>query len=177
MLQNCSVWRVAAVFFRSPTTEFTLKDVSTGVKLAHTSVKAHLRQLLKEGLIRQRRERKGRRLFPLYRAEQEGATYRYYKRLYNLISVRDLVEYLADELMPECIVLFGSYARGEDTEDSDIDLYLQCDTAQPDLSRHEKRLHRRIQIHFTKDFQSLPKEMRNNIGNGFILHGYLRFSA
>jgi predicted nucleotidyltransferase len=37
-------------------------------------------------------------------------------------SVKDMVKRLASRAAPECIILFGSYARGEAGEDSDVDL-------------------------------------------------------
>ncbi len=37
-------------------------------------------------------------------------------------DIRDFVQRVADEFSPEQVVLFGSYARGTPTEDSDVDL-------------------------------------------------------
>jgi predicted nucleotidyltransferase len=42
-----------------------------------------------------------------------------------MVSMRDITEFsrrIAEEYHPDCIVLFGSYARGTQTPDSDVDL-------------------------------------------------------
>ena len=49
--------------------------------------------------------------------------------------LKHLTDVLAVNVDPERIYLFGSCARGEDTEDSDIDLLLIKDT---DLPRYER---------------------------------------
>ncbi len=75
--------------------------------------------------------------------------------------------------MPDCVVLFGSAARGEDTKNSDVDLYLQSGEKDIDLSEFEERLKRRIQLHYNPEFSSYPEELKNNIINGIVIHGYL----
>ena len=42
-----------------------------------------------------------------------------------------------------------------------------------DLERFEKSLNRKISLHFSDNFNKLPKELRNNIINGVRLAGYL----
>ena len=70
-------------------------------------------------------------------------------------------------------MLFGSFQRGEDVEDSDIDLFVEACKMDLDLNSYEKKLNRKIQIHFRKCFGKLPEELKNNIINGIVLYGYL----
>lgn len=49
--------------------------------------------------------------------------------------IKTLVNVLATQLSPERVYLFGSCARGEDTEDSDIDLLIIKDTQLPRYER------------------------------------------
>ena len=42
MLQKCSIWKIAKVFFDEPTREHYLIEISKKSRLAHTSVKQHL---------------------------------------------------------------------------------------------------------------------------------------
>ena len=49
----------------------------------------------------------------------------------NRRDIRAFVRRIADEFSPEQVVLFGSYARGTPTEDSDVDLLV--------VMRHNKR--------------------------------------
>ncbi len=43
---------------------------------------------------------------------------------------------IAEQFHPEKIILFGSYARGEATEDSDVDLLVVTETDLPDQERY-----------------------------------------
>ena len=75
--------------------------------------------------------------------------------------------------MPKSIIVFGSYAKGEDIEDSDIDIFVECEEEKLDLEPFEKQLKRKVQFHFKENFKAYSKELRNNIINGIILRGYL----
>lgn len=46
-------------------------------------------------------------------------------------TIREMVDVLAEQFHPEKVILFGSHARGEASEDSDIDLLVVTDTALP----------------------------------------------
>jgi len=175
MLQKSSVQVVAEVFFSFPTKEHTLKDVSNRVKIAHTSVKQNLNNLVKIGLIKQRIEKKGKRRFPTYKANKDDKLFIQYKRMYNLQSIMEsgIIQYMEEKLMPKCIVMFGSFQRGEDTEESDIDLFIESKKKDIQLKQFEKKVGRKIEIHFKEYFISYPKELKNNIINGTVLHGFL----
>lgn len=173
MLQKCSLWNVAEIFFNEPTKEHYLTEVSKKAKLAHTSVKKHLKTLEEAEIIKERKEKKESRIFPIYRAEIESKEYKFYKKTYNLERIRTLTAFLNDKLMPKNIILFGSFSRGEDTEGSDIDLFLECKEQEVVLSKFETYLNRKIQLHFKSNFKDYSKELKNNIINGIVLQGYL----
>jgi predicted nucleotidyltransferase len=40
-------------------------------------------------------------------------------------TIEEMARKIAERFHPERIILFGSYARGEATEDSDLDLYIE----------------------------------------------------
>ena len=72
------------------------------------------------------------------------------------------------------IILFGSYSRGEDISTSDIDIgIITPKKNQPELKNFEKKLKRKVQLHFKTNFNDYPKELKNNISNGIVLDGYL----
>jgi predicted nucleotidyltransferase len=85
-----------------------------------------------------------------------------------------LIYLLEKELMPKSIVLFGSYFRGEDVEDSDIDLFVESKRREMDLGKFENILKRKIQLHFSEKFKDYPPELKNSIINGIVLEGYLK---
>lgn len=175
MLHECSILAVANVFFNEPTKQHYLIEISQKAKLAHTSVKKYLEQMKETGIIKETTEKKGKRKFPVYTANTENPEYKKYKKLYNILNLEEsgLIRFLKDNLLPKTIVVFGSYARGEDIEESDIDLFLECKKAEFDTSRFEKQLARKIQLHFKEKFKNYPAELKNNIANGTVLSGYL----
>jgi len=170
MLQKYSLWKTLTVFFIEPTKEHYLMDISRKINLAHTSVKKNLTELVKLGLVKESINKQGTRNFPVYKADMNH--YKTYKKIHNQLSVEELIEYLNDSLFPKAIVLFGSYQKGEDTENSDIDIFVQCKKTDIELKRFEKKLYRKIQLHFNQEF-SFSKEVKNNIINGIVLKGFL----
>jgi predicted nucleotidyltransferase len=150
-------------------------EISKKIKLAHTSVKQQLEKLLAEKLIIEHIDKKGTRKFPTYKANLENKEFFKYKKIFNYkkIVLSGIIEYLDNKFMPKCIILFGSYQRGEDTEDSDIDIYIQCKQEIIHLTKFEKVIDRKIELHFNEQFNKYPKELKNNISNGIVLSGFL----
>ena len=149
-----------------------MRELSRKVRLAQVSVIFHLKALSKEGLIN--REKEG--IYPFYRAHREAEDFKLLKKqnIQWRIYHSGLVEYLDQKLKPTSMVLFGSAARGEDTEESDLDLFIQAQETTLSLSKYEKLLHRKINILFEPDLGKLSKELLNNLINGVILYGYLK---
>ena len=175
MLQKCSILQVAAVFFNEPTKDHYLIEISQKANLAHTAVKKHLLELKKLFIITEHHEKKGKRTFPIYKANINDKEYKKQKRIFNLIQLQEskLIPFLKDNLMPKSIVLFGSYQKGDDIEDSDIDLFIECKKENLKLEKFRNSLNRNIQLHFKDHFKKYPEDLKNNIINGFVLEGYL----
>lgn len=173
MLQNYTVWSVASAFFKEPTKEHYLKGISREINLAHTSVKKILNYLERLSIIKRKDIIRNTRIFPVYKANINSNEYRKYKILYAVDSIQELADYLNDKIMPESIVLFGSYAKGEDTEESDVDIFIEAKEKKLNLTKFEKKLGRKIELHFKSKFTEYSKELKNNISNGFVLRGYL----
>ena len=175
MLQKCSIIKVAIVFFNEPTKQHYLKEISKKANIAHTSVITHLTELKKQKIIIETREKKGKRTFPFYTANIDSDDYKTYKKLINQIQLEEsnLINFLKDTCMPKTIIVFGSYQKGEDTETSDIDIFLECKKKELQLNTYETKLKRKIQLHFKDNFKEYPGELQNNIINGTVLRGYL----
>src|SRR3989344_3449779 len=120
MLQKSSMIRTAGFFFLYPAKQHYLMDISRSIGLAHTSVKQNVDELVKLGMITKSIERKGKRKFPMYKADMSNKIFKEYKMIYNLSSLLDskLIEFIEEKVMPKSIVVFGSYRRGEDGENS-----------------------------------------------------------
>ena len=173
MIQKCSNWVVFSAFARNPKKTYQVRELSREVKLATTSVRLHLNELEKQGLIK--KEKVG--VYQAYKSNFEDENFRFYKKMYNMLSLKEssLIKELEKQATPDAIILFGSYAKAEDTENSDIDLFLIAKEKQIDLKEYEKKLSRPIQLFFSEDLNKLPKELLNNILNGIVLSGFIRW--
>ena len=173
MIQKCSIWKVFTEFARNPTKGYQIREISRSIGLATTSVKLHLKELEKNNLII--KEKAG--IYESYKSNFEDEKFRFYKKLVNLIDLKNsgLIQKLENIFTPDAIVLFGSYSKGEDTKDSDIDIFLKSKEKNLDLKKYEMKLKRKIQLFFAEDLNKLPNELQNNILNGIILSGFIRW--
>ena len=172
MIQKCTIWKVFSTFADNPTKKFQIRELSRILRLAPTSVKLHLNYLTKLNLVK--KEKEG--IYDSFKANFDNDKFRFYKKINNLINIKKsgIVDYLNDSLSPNSIILFGSYSKGEDTESSDIDIFLLAKEKNIEFKKYEKSLNRKIQLFFSKDFKDIPIELKNNILNGASLYGYLK---
>jgi len=169
--------KILQLFFDNPIIEgvgFQLREISREISLAPTSVKNYLFELEKEELILKKKHRIHN--YPIYFANRDNGKFVFLKKLNNIKLIKDsgLLQYLEDSCVPDVIILFGSYSKGEDLKDSDIDIFLLCGKMSLELKKYEKKLNRKINTFFCKSFGKLSKELKNNIINGVILRGYLK---
>jgi predicted nucleotidyltransferase len=176
MLKKDNLSHVLEVFFENPLPEggFQLRELSRATALAPKSVKNYLKILEKESLISKKMHRVHK--YPLYYGNRDNEYFKFLKRQDRVRKMVEsgFVDYVWDKTLPEVIILFGSCSRGEDIQESDIDMYIQSSEKKLDISKFEKILQRKINILFEKDFQYLSKELKNNILNGIKLKGYLK---
>jgi predicted nucleotidyltransferase len=135
------------------------------------SVTNHVKKLENKGLIK--KEKRG--VYASYVSSRTDL-FKIYKRNDILARLYEcgLVNFLADAFTPDVIVLFGSASRGEDIENSDIDLLLIAKEKEINLKNFEEKLKRKINIYFETKISDIPKELLNNTVNGIVLYGYLK---
>ena len=169
MIQKCSRIRVLEVFFKEPTKIHFIKEISKRIKLAPTSVRKYIKEFLEEGLIKVREARP----FNGYVANRDSEEFIFLKRVYNLLSIKDLRKELIETFYPEAIVLFGSFALGEDIEESDIDLVIitKGKKKRIDLSKYENELGRKIHLIVIDNLKRVNKNVRKKILNGIVIWG------
>lgn len=168
MLQKCSYDKVLGVFFREPSKIHFIKEISRKISLAHTSVRNHIKELVKEGLI----VKKEAKPFDGFIANRENERFLFYKQVYNLYSLFDLREETIQKIAPRALVLFGSYQKGEDVEESDIDLLIISKVRKEiNYGKYEKKLSRRIHPTFINNADEIEKNLKENIKNGWVLYG------
>lgn len=165
--------KVMELFFKSPTKEFYLREIARLTGLSPPGVLKIIGKLEREGLVK----KEAKALTTNYKANMGSDEFSVLKRVYNLFSIYEsgllekLVEFYAT---PEAIVLFGSYAKAEDIETSDVDIAVVTSKEQyPRLEEFESMLQRRITMHLIKDVKKVEKEFKNTLANGIVLYGYL----
>jgi len=166
-----SIWKVFEVFVDEPLKIHYIKEISRKINLAPTSVKKHVQNLENSQIIR---KEKGER-FEGYKANRESENFTFYKKIFNLIKIKEseLIEDLVRSFYPKAIILYGSYARGEDVKESDIDLLIISKKGKlKDYKKFEKILKRNIHIIIEENINRLHKNLRLEISNGLILYGY-----
>src|SRR3989338_1805419 len=140
MLQKYSTYRILQEFFDCPRKDFHMREISRRVKLSQPSVINHLNALVEEDFIV--KEKKD--IYPTFRANRDNDLFKTHKKVNMLLRLREssLLDYLYDACLPGAIILFGSAAQGEDTEESDIDIFLQSPSKKLDLQKYEHVLKR-----------------------------------
>ncbi len=173
-----NVWKVLAYFFEHPYEEIYLRKLSekTGVNTFMT--KTIVDSLLEENFLVEKRLGRLR----MVRANLENVLFRQLKVFYTLLKLErsGLIKYLLENVLRvSSIVLFGSAAKGEDSEKSDIDiLVIGKKKGNLKLEKFERFLKRKIQLllfswsewrRFAKENRVFYEEV---IAYGIELHGF-----
>ena len=172
MLQKNNRYKLLKIFLFNPTEEFRLRELSRLSKISPPSVMAYLKEFEREELIKSFKKRG----VPFYKSEIDGEKFREYKKISILFEINDsgLTDFLWDELSPRAIILYGSFAKGESLEESDLDLFIIGKERRLKLEKFEKKLGRKIHLMFEDNPKNIPNELKNNLINGIILKGYLK---
>lgn len=166
------------IFFEEPGAWFHIRQAAVLMGASPASAKKYLTSLFKERFLIRKKERG----FVLYKANEDSVNFKEYKKFYNILKLINsgLLGFLNNELSFPTIVVFGSYAKGEDFSKSDVDLFILSNTKKElDFTRYEKQINRKIQVFFMndKEFERLKtenSELANNIINGIKVSGYLK---
>ena len=176
LYRNVTPMRVLAYFIEYPFEEFYLRELGRILGMSPMTVKRSLVLLLADGLI-VREERKNQ---ILYRANTDSLGFRFAKISYNLAVmgekgiVKDLLE---DVPGISSIILYGSYARGENDMHSDLDILIISTVKKVDASKISKKIGVMVNVmNFTST--QWTKQAKDNrayyldvITEGIVLHG------
>tara|TARA_Y100000034_G_scaffold101786_1_gene126296 strand:- start:510 stop:1079 length:570 start_codon:yes stop_codon:yes gene_type:complete len=171
------VFKVAELIFNEPNKEFHLRGISSLAGISTTAAASTIDELKEYKIICVEKTA----ITSKIKADQESESYRFYKKIFNIYRLEryNIINTIKDAYRAKTIILFGSFARGEDIERSDIDiLILTNNKEKPDIKRFlsicEKKLNRNINLTVLKSLEKSASEFKNNIANGIILHGYLK---
>jgi len=164
-------------FIEEPEREFYIRELAKMFKISPTTVSKYLKNYETKKILISKCSLN----HLLFKANTDSAKFKQLKINHNLNSIHEsgLIEYLIEEFnQPEAIVLFGSYSRGENNKNSDIDILIISPKKQNfSLEKYEKRLGHKIQlfIHSKSELEKIKsknKELFNNWINGIVIHGY-----
>ena len=140
-------------------------------KVSPPTASTILTQLHKEGLLRKEKDRK----YLLFSANNESRLFTQLSRAYFAHHLKKigLTGQLEKELISPLIILFGSFAKAEINENSDLDIAIFTPSQKEiPLEKHEEQLGRSIQVFIFKNKGAVKnKELLNNILNGVIIAG------
>ncbi len=167
---------ILKIFFEYPNREFNVREVARILKIAPATASNQLKALAKKGVLKERKER----ILKLYKPNLESELYLDIKRFYNIRKIKDsgLIHELNKFYLKPTILLFGSSSRGEDIENSDIDLLIISEKTEefPDLKKFEKKVNRGIHLFPVREIMDLKNQhLINNVLNGVILQGEIRW--
>lgn len=151
---------------------FNERGLARNLKVSPTAISNSLVKLEKEGLIKVEKDKESKRLaICLNKGNQKAFALKRIENL-KLVDESGLADFLAEQFPEATIILFGSYAFGEDTTMSDIDIAVIGSKEETiDTSKFAKMLERNININFYEDFKSIHKKLLSNIVSGITLSG------
>ena len=162
--------RLKEYYFVNPTSKLRVREIERTLKLPLPSVIRYCKELETEGILTTIKI--GNTVF--YTGNRVDNKFILEKRLYNVKTIYEagLLEFIRRELSNPVVILFGSYSKGEDTETSDIDLYIETHSKKEiDLGNFSKKLSRNIQIFRHKSIREIKNvNLSNNIINGITLN-------
>ncbi len=152
--------------------KLNLSDISKNLNVSVTAVSKSIKQLEEIKLINIEKDKKINLILVFLNRTNKRAIQ--LKRVENLkmIYKSGLSDYLEEEYLGATIILFGSYSKGEDTIQSDIDIaIIGRKEKQINLKKFEDILNRKIIINFYSKFLEIHKHLKENLCNGIILTG------
>ena len=133
--------KIFSYLCRVPFTPHYEREIARSINVSIGATNQTLKLLLSMGLVT--REKKGQ--LYLYRVIADSPTVREFKKFENIIDLTDLIIRIRDVCRK--IVLYGSCATGEDTNESDIDLFVVTENKVKvlnDIRKETRRLDREI---------------------------------
>ena len=173
-----SVFKVAELIFNYPNKTFHIRMLEKETGFSTTAIIDSVNELKKYDII----QIEETPLTTNIKANIESEAYRFYKLVFNLYRLKryGFIDNLINIFNnPEAIVLFGSFAKGEDIEESDIDILVissqkNNENLEDFLNVFEKELNRKINIHIFPSLNKSSTEFKNAVANGIVLHGYIK---
>jgi len=166
--------RVLGKLLEKPEYHFHIRELARDTNLNPNTIIKTTDELKKEQIIVKKQHKN---LVEIY-CDFDSLQYKREKQLFNikLVQNSDLLHYLIRFYnYPKAIILFGSFFRGEDLSNGDIDIaVVSTEKETPaEILKYEKKLKRNIHLSVF-EYKDISDEFYNNLINGFVLHGYIK---
>ncbi len=151
---------------------FNARNIAVSLGVSQPAVSKALPLLAKEGFIKMQKDKESKRLS--IELDRDDADVIGVKRADNLRQIYEcgLYRLLYNAFAGATVILFGSYAFGEDTRESDIDIaVIGAEKKALGLEKYEKLLERDIVLNHYPSFKSIDKNLLGSILNGIVLKG------
>ncbi len=149
---------------------FSQRDIAKAIEVSPTAISNSVKRLHKEDLIVITKT-KNINFIALNRDNRKAIQLKRAENLKFFYS-SGLADHLEEFFAGSTIILFGSYSRGEDTVNSDIDIaIIERKHKDSELKRFESLLFRKISINFYDSWNDIHNHLRNNILNGIVIVG------
>lgn len=161
-LTNRKADKIVELFYEYPSQKFTVREIAKKTKVPKSTAQQYLLELKEKKLIDEKNQAASTPLFKVKKVN-------FY---IEKIVESGIIEKLAQELNPSCIILFGSIRKGDSTYESDIDLFIEAPLSKDiNTQSYEKKIKHKIQLFIEKDIKNLQPQLFNNVINGIKLYG------
>lgn len=157
--------KILELFFEFPNQKFTIRGMAKMTKIPKSTVQNYLAELKSIGLVTKDNQASNTRFFKIKKVNY------FIEKIYAY----GLINYLNEVFSPSCIILFGSFRKGDSVKESDIDIFIETTKKiEPDLSKFEEKLKHKVQIFKETNINELPPRLFNNVINGIKLEGFFK---
>ena len=154
-------------FFEDCYRRISVREYAKIIKVSPPTASKILMEYYKEGLLKRQEDRN----YLFFFANKENKVFIRLSNIYWMDRLKEVVEYIENKTVNPTIILFGSLSKAEVTPESDIDIAIISSKKNISLEDYEKKLKRKIQVFWFDNLSKIPKELKNNILNGYSLSG------
>jgi len=150
-------------FFEDCYRDISVRQYASMTDISPPTASKTLKELEKENLLIS--ENKG--IYIYFRANRENFVFKQLIRIYWYQLLSHLTEEIYELIAYKRIILFGSLTKAENTLKSDLDLYLESESREINTLNIEKKLKRKVQLHFINSMKN--ENLKKNIEQGVII--------
>ncbi|MBW6451949.1 MAG: nucleotidyltransferase domain-containing protein [DPANN group archaeon] len=156
------------LFFEDNYRRIHVREYAIIQKISPPTASKNLEELHKKQLLKKEIDKQ----YFYYFANKDSDILKDLQRVYYKQKLTPFLNHLEENMINPVIILFGSLAKTEAKQNSDIDIAVFT-TSKKEINtkQFEKNIQREIQLFTFKTLTEVPEELKNNILNGYIMRG------